>query len=54
MLLLHIIREAQLALVAATAPEVRETPSGEASTGSSPSYPVCGSRARSDLLTRHG
>ena len=28
-LLLHTIREAQSALVAATAPEVRETPSGE-------------------------
>ena len=29
MLLLHTIREAQSALVAATAPEVRETPQGE-------------------------
>ena len=29
MLLLHTIREAQSALMAATAPEVRETPSGE-------------------------
>ena len=29
MLLLHTIREAQSALVAATSPEVRETPSGE-------------------------
>ena len=28
-LLLHTIREAQSALVAATSPEVRETPSGE-------------------------
>ena len=52
-LLLHTIREAQSALVAATSPEVRETRRQvKASTGSSPSYPVCGGRGRSDLLTR--
>ena len=53
-LLLHTIREAQSALVAATAPEVRETPQAKASTVSSPSCRGCGAKVKSDLLTRPG
>ena len=51
-LLLHTIREAQSALVAATAPEVRETPQVKASVGSSPNCRGCGARVRCDLLTQ--
>ena len=51
-LLLHTIREAQSALVAATAPEVRETPTGKTSSIFSPNCPGCGAKARSGLLTR--
>ena len=52
-LLLHTIREAQSALVAATAPEVREKRQQvKASVGSSPSCRGCGARVRCDLLTQ--
>ena len=53
-LLLHTIREAQSALVAATSPEVRETPSGESLSKFLAKLPSYGDRVRSDILTRPG
>ena len=52
-LLLHTIREAQSALVAATSPEVAGNAAGrKPQQVSSPSCPGCGSRVRSDQLTQ--
>ena len=48
-LLLHTIREAQSALVAATSPEVRETPSGESLSKFPADCPGCGGRVKSGL-----
>ena len=49
---MHTIREAQSALVAATAPKVRETPAGASRAGSFPSCPVCGTRVKRVLPRR--
>ena len=51
-LLLHTIREAQSALVAATSPEVGEPHQVKASNISSPNCRGCGARVRFDPLTR--
>ena len=51
-LLLHTIREAQSALVAATYPKCGKRQRAKAWNGSSPSCPGCGVRAKSGPLTR--